>query len=95
MEKRNKTEAAKQNGGTKGHDVSQDQSAPAGNAILDPANQTRRQDMPEEEQPTSGPSLRGSAPSKSPDHSHQPERDDHRSNQDWGSASQSGKRQGT
>lgn len=67
---------------------------PAGNAIQDPANQTRREDM-DEDQPGEGIELRGTAPSHEADRSHQPHRDDHRSNQDWGSASQSGKRQGT
>jgi len=66
----------------------------AGNAIHDPARQSRRQDMPDEEQSSEGQEMRGSAPSHEPDRSHQPHRDDHRSNQDWGAASQSGKRQG-
>jgi hypothetical protein len=65
-----------------------------GYAIHDPAQQSRRQDMPEEEQSTAGQEMRGSAPSHEPDHSNQPHREDHRSNQDWGAAAQSGKRQG-
>jgi len=70
--------------------------APAGNAVYDPEQQTQRADVDpsDEEVDVNGEILRGSAPSTAPDDSHQPHRDDHRSNQDWGSASQSGKRQG-
>jgi hypothetical protein len=74
----------------------QPQPESAGNAIYDPANQTQRLDAPaSSEEKTQGELLRGTAPSSNPDESHQPQRDDHRSNQDSGTASQSGKRQST
>lgn len=58
----------------------------AGNAIHDPENQTRRLDMPEDEQTTAGEPMRGSAPPTTRDRSNQPKRPDHRSNQDRGRA---------
>jgi hypothetical protein len=45
---------------------------PAGNAQYDPAEQTRRTDMPEEEQKSTGEPARGTAPSQSADRSNQP-----------------------
>lgn len=40
---------------------------PAGNAIHDPEQQTQRDDMPKEEQPTRGEPGRGSAPARPED----------------------------
>jgi hypothetical protein len=45
---------------------------PAGNAQFDPAQQTRRMDMPKEAQKGRGEAKRGTAPSRAADRSRQP-----------------------
>jgi hypothetical protein len=67
----------------RGEDQSEPQAeAPSGNAIYDPGEQTQRRDMPREEQPSEGPSLRGSQPSQEEDRSKQPHRAEERPNRE-------------
>jgi len=68
--------------------------APAGNAIYDPSNQSRREDLERDATNGEGQDMRGTQPSHARDDSHQPSRPDHPSNQDRGRASQSGGRGG-
>jgi hypothetical protein len=53
-----------------------DDPRPAGNAQFDPAQQSKRLDIPEDEQQASGEPTRGSEPSREPDRSRQPHRHD-------------------
>ena len=59
-----------------------DPEEPAGNAIYDPAEQTRRRDLPADEQPGAGEPMRGTQPSEAPDRSNQPHPSDVLPNRD-------------
>lgn len=69
---------------------------PAGNKQFDtsdPRGPSRRDDMPQEDQHTSGKTMRGNQPSQSPDRSHQPHREEQRRDE-LGPATSSGGRGG-
>ena len=76
------------------NDASEGGVAPGGNAIYDPSNQSRREDLEDDALNGEGQDMRGTQASHSRDNTNQPARPDHVSNQDRGRASQSGGRGG-
>jgi hypothetical protein len=68
--------------------------APGGAAQFDRSNQTRREDLDQDELNGTGQDMRGTQAPHTRDDSNQPSRPDHPSNEDRGRASQSGGRGG-